>query len=238
VGPGAWPDPCGAEAASGVSEECGADSAGFCPESCTEESSGFVSVPAAGAAVAGEETAASGAVPEAVAAGAVSGAAGDVGTVAWPSGAGGCVVGAGVGVAVADGAAVLDGTGLRVIALGEAEAVVAGFGTEAPALPPERSNRSFRTPLAPEAAPAACSGRAGGVLPSAAWDADTPADRTSTAPTAAAEAPRRSPPWILVRERESSDLFLTIVIDHSDISGRIENRELARAKLMIQPIWG
>ncbi|MET3204462.1 hypothetical protein ABIB17_000368 [Arthrobacter sp. UYEF6] len=46
----------------------------------------------------------------------------------------------------------------------------------------------------------------GSVLPSAAWDAGTPADRTSTAPTAATAAPRRSPPWILVWEREKSDL--------------------------------
>ncbi|WP_285244322.1 hypothetical protein [Pseudarthrobacter sp. fls2-241-R2A-127] len=41
---------------------------------------------------------------------------------------------------------------------------------------------------------------------SSAKDAWTPVERTSTAPTAAAAAPRRSPPWIPVRDIESSDL--------------------------------
>ena len=50
-------------------------------------------------------------------------------------------------------------------------------------------------------------GSPGPGAPSFAWDAGTPVVRTSTAPTAAAAAPRRSPPWIPVRGMEKSDLL-------------------------------
>lgn len=103
-------------------------------------------------------------------------------------------VGAGDGVAVAVG-------------VGEPEGAEVGWG-EALVCPPEPPRRPFSRPLTPERSPSAATSAeaVGSVLPSAAWDAGTPADRTSTAPTAAAAAPRRSPPWILVREREKSDL--------------------------------
>jgi hypothetical protein len=44
-----------------------------------------------------------------------------------------------------------------------------------------------------------------GISVVAALDAGTPADRTSTAPNAAAAVPRRSPPWKPVSERKPSD---------------------------------
>jgi hypothetical protein len=53
---------------------------------------------------------------------------------------------------------------------------------------------------------AGAAGSPGSAVPSLAWDAWTPVDRTSTAPIAAAAAPRRIPPWIPVRDIESSDL--------------------------------
>ena len=53
----------------------------------------------------------------------------------------------------------------------------------------------------------ACAGESwGGGTASSAKDACTPVERTSTAPNAAAAVPRRSPPWIPVRDMESSDL--------------------------------
>jgi hypothetical protein len=119
------------------------------------------------------------------------------GVVAGEAGAGTVVavdVGAGVGVPVAVGAVETVGAG-------------AGWG-EAVDCWPELPRRPFTRLLTPVRSPsiATWAGSVGSVLPSAAWDAGTPADRTSTAPTAAAAAPRRSPPWILVRERENSDL--------------------------------
>ena len=61
-------------------------------------------------------------------------------------------------------------------------------------------------------------------IKSAAWDAGAPAARTSTAPTAAAAVPRRSPPWIPVRDVERSDLCITMVIDTNRCAGVSENR--------------
>lgn len=146
----------------------------------------------------------------------------DGGTAPWgavlcgvvPSGAGrpdaggandvGADVGAEVGGVDVGAVDVGAGEGVAVEVV-EVEGVGAGEPVERP---PDPSKRPFRRPLTPSAsAPTATSAApVGSALPSAAWDAGTPADRTSTAPTAAAAAPRRSPPWILVRERESSDL--------------------------------
>ena len=109
-------------------------------------------------------------------------------------GVGAMDVGSGVGVAVAVGEEELEGAG-----------VASGEAVERPPGPPRRPcSRPLTLSTSPSAATLADA--VGSVLPLAAWDAVTPADRTSTAPTAAAEAPRRSPPWILVRERENLDL--------------------------------
>jgi hypothetical protein len=51
-----------------------------------------------------------------------------------------------------------------------------------------------------------CAAGSWGGAASSAKDAWTPVERTSIAPTAAAAVPRRSPPWIPVRDIESSDL--------------------------------
>lgn len=152
---------------------------------------------------------------EAAASGDVLSGAGELdgGTAPW--GAVPCGVvpwGAGLAddVGAVDVGAVDVGAGDGVaVAVGVDELVGAGVGSgEALACPPEPPNRPFSRPLTPERSPSAATSAdpVGSVLPSAAWDAGTPADRTSTAPTAAAAAPRRSPPWILVRERENSDL--------------------------------
>jgi hypothetical protein len=136
----------------------------------------------------------------------------DGGTVPWGAALKGAVPwGVVAEEAGADGVAAVDvGAGEGVpVAVGAVEPDGAGAGSgEAVDCPPEPPRRPFIRPLTSERSPSTAIwvGSVGSVLPSAAWDAGTPADRTSTAPTAAAAAPRRSPPWILVRERESLDL--------------------------------
>ncbi|WP_426225500.1 hypothetical protein [Pseudarthrobacter sp. DSP2-3-2b1] len=152
-------------------------------------------------------------VPEAASPGAAG--AGEAGVGAAEGDAGAGDAGAGDAGAGEEGGVV--GTGDGVVAAGVRAALEVAAGDDdgtgdgvsvAPADPSEMPNRSFSGPLSagslPE--PAACPGRAGGSLPLAAYDAGTPAEKTSIAPMAAAAAPRRSPPWTLVRERESSDL--------------------------------
>jgi hypothetical protein len=94
------------------------------------------------------------------------------------------------------------GAGLEETGVGSAGAVRV---LERPAEPP---CRSFSTPPMTESflGPLAWAGLPASFFPSAAWEAGTPAENTSIAPRAAAAAPRRSPPRVLVLEREAWDL--------------------------------
>lgn len=94
------------------------------------------------------------------------------------------------------------GAGLEETGAGSAGAV------RAPERPAEPPCRSFSTPPMTESflGPLAWAGLLASFFPSAAWEAGTPAENTSIAPRAAAAAPRRSPPRVLVLEREARDL--------------------------------
>jgi len=158
--------------------------------------------------------------------------------------AGASAVGTGEGVAVAAGrdagdcVAVMAGKRAEGTADAEAEALTAG---RAPGLP-LRPALGFLSRFWPGASSRPCwpvreatTGRdlvstagaaesPGSGVPSSAWDADAPVDRTSTAPIAAAAAPRRIPPWIPVRDIKNSDLCWTIVIDPNHAARRNESR--------------
>jgi hypothetical protein len=107
-----------------------------------------------------------------------------------------------VGVAPAGAVPAGAGAGLEETGVGSAGAVRA---LERPTEPP---CRSFSTPPMTESflGPLAWAGLPASFFPSAAWEAGTPAENTSIAPRAAAAAPRRSPPRVLVLEREARDL--------------------------------
>lgn len=115
----------------------------------------------------------------------------------------------GRGCALADASAVAP-----AVAVGEpVDRVAFTAGTRAPgtarmdgALGPGVRPAGAGAPPAASWARASAAGSWGGGAESSARDAGTPVDRTSTAPTAAAAAPRRIPPWIPVRDMESSDL--------------------------------
>ncbi len=182
-----------------------------CPASCVTSAGApgwpFGCVPAAEPAASGDVLSGAGAL--------------DGGTAPW--GAVPCgVVPCGAGLADVDGADDVGAVDVGAVDVGavdvgagdgvtvgvedpEGAGVGSGEAVERPPEPPKRPLSRPSTPARSESA-ATAADSVGSALPSAAWDAGTPADRTSTAPTAAAAAPRRSPPWILVREREDSDL--------------------------------
>ncbi|TDT82595.1 hypothetical protein DFO47_102528 [Arthrobacter sp. AG258] len=107
------------------------------------------------------------------------------------------------GEGVDDGAGVV-GMGVRAAGdKGVPEVVGSGrSGSSADSGPPAETAADAVVPaLSDASAVGSCGGTA-----SSAKDAWTPVERTSTAPTAAAAVPRRSPPWIPVRDIGSSDL--------------------------------
>jgi hypothetical protein len=180
-----------------------------CPASCVPPAAGAPGCPS-GCAPAGEPAAAGDVLSGAGTLDGVPGlwGVGPCGVVPWGAGLADVVGADDVGAVDVGAVDVGAGEGVAVaVGVGEPEGVGVGWG-EALVCPPEPPRTPFSRPLTPKRSPSAATSAeaVGSVLPSAAWDAGTPADRTSTAPTAAAAAPRRSPPWILVREREKSDL--------------------------------
>lgn len=134
--------------------------------------------------------------------------------VAVPAGRGGVAV-AGVADPVAAAPAAGAGAGefgtvvIGTGVVGDGETVVAsgtavGCGAVGAASP---SRPCSSPPIAGSCVlPVICTSGSPEPEPPSACDAGTPAERTSTAPIAAAALPRRTPPWIPVREREISDL--------------------------------
>lgn len=119
-----------------------------------------------------------------------------------------------LGVPPGEGEEDVDGAVLRVgVGPDSSSAVGVGDGLHEPLSP------SMSPPRPTETDAVGASGLGVGV---AAWVAGTPAVRTSTAPSAAAAVPRRSPPWP-AGELKSSDLCVTMVIDCSGRSGGGEN---------------
>lgn len=138
---------------------------------------------------------------------AVGAGAGEVGTVVAGAVAVGAVVVGAVVIVGCDGVAVVvSGTGEGCGELG----AVAASPSSPCSSPPTPGSCVL---------PETCTPGSSEPDPPSAWDAGTPAVRTSTAPIAAAALPRRTPPWIPVRERKISDLYLTIVINPSDAGG-------------------
>lgn len=123
--------------------------------------------------------------------------AGDVGVVGDGEGDAGSVVGAGDGV----GWVRYPGrVGLPVPGSGESEG--SGFGPRTT----DATASSKGTPATTEVvAPVPSVVVSGAGTRDTALDAGTPAERTSTAPSAAAAVPRRRPPWKPVSVRVSSD---------------------------------
>jgi hypothetical protein len=120
-----------------------------------------------------------------------------------------------VGTAVAEGARVAATAGRSADGTASADAGAAAEGPPSaffpsrfcPGASPDwpRSEASTGRPLSCWVTGAV--GSPGSGAPPVAWDAGTPVARTSTAPIAAAAEPRRIPPWIPVRDIESSDLL-------------------------------
>ncbi|KRE50286.1 hypothetical protein ASG92_08250 [Arthrobacter sp. Soil736] len=114
-------------------------------------------------------------------------------------------VGVGVGVAVAVGVADGDGDDVRKgDSVGAGVSDGSGSAVSAAVAQAPRSATPETPALSPVVAEVPLSGSAGraGVR---ALDAGTPADMTSTAPSAAAAVPRRRPPWKPVSVRKLSD---------------------------------
>lgn len=114
-------------------------------------------------------------------------------------------VGVGVAVAVAVAVAVGEGDGDRIgDSVGAGVSDGSGSAVSAAAAQASRSATPETLALSPVVAEVPLSGTTGrsGVR---ALDAGTPADMTSTAPSAAAAVPRRRPPWKPVSVRKLSD---------------------------------
>lgn len=145
---------------------------------------------------------------------------GETGT---PEGSGRGVDAAGEGEAVAEGASEAVIAGRRAVGTGSVEGGGDGAAGCLAGLPPSSVcsvcgsapgslPALLNAPSPPPPWPGASSLAGAELLPgrgspSSAWDAGTPAARTSTAPTAAAAVPRRIPPWIPVRDMKISDLL-------------------------------
>ncbi|WP_258802722.1 hypothetical protein [Pseudarthrobacter sp. NS4] len=219
--------PAGAAGVSGPAEAPVAAAAGAEARAGTDEDEDGAVPVGAGAGFAGR--AAAGALAAAVLAAGVP-AAGALAVEA----AGGAALGAGTAVAVGVTVAVIAGRSAGGTAVAETEAVADGLGLagclESACLPlllpaaslplaffppPSWPGASCRAasdlPRSEASAGRACwvagaAGSPGRGAPSVAWDAGAPVARTSTTPIAAAAEPRRIPPWIPVRDIESSDL--------------------------------
>lgn len=212
--PTGWGTPVRVVAAGSAAPAVGREPAGAEP-----------SVPAAGCSDAGASAAPDPDTPVAASGCPVAGCWGGAAAAVAGTGAE-----AGAGAAVPAVAALPAGDGESVVGAGEADVgetavgdrvVVSGTGVgcgEAGAVAVSPSRPCSRPPTRGTKASPVTLTSGSSDLPSA-WDAGTPAVRTSTAPIAAAAPPRRTPPWIPVREREVSDLCLTIVNNPSHAGG-------------------